>query len=70
MADFTFNDAGFERILGNMAAELDAADAAFRQTHTGLPTHVVRADLAHALPTWLTLADADADSYAEAVAKD
>jgi hypothetical protein len=70
MAGFTFNDAGFEHVVSEMTKELEAADAKFRRTHSGLPTHVVRADLPRALPAWLTLTDADADSYAEAVAND
>lgn len=57
------------KLLEEIAAKLEAADQKFRQTHTGLPYDVVRADAAHAFPDGVELTEEDLNKHAAAVAE-
>ena len=70
MGGFKFDDRAFRKLLQRMENDIAEADRQFRETHTGLPIHVVRADAAEALPDGLTLPGDMLDAYAEAVAFD
>ena len=48
--DIEFSEQGMKNLYAQIAANLEAADAAFRATHQGFPVHVVEADAADALP--------------------
>lgn len=62
------NDRALRKILEQIARQIEEADQHFRQTHTGLPVDVVRADAPDALPSNIQLTDEDLDKYAAAVA--
>lgn len=70
MGSFKFDDRAFRKLLQRMEDNIAEADRQFRETHTGLPIHVVQADAADALPDGLTLPEDILDAYAEAVARD
>lgn len=70
MSGFKFDRRGMWKLFEEIAAKLEVADQQFRQTHTGLPYDVVRADAAHAFPAGVELAEEDLNKYAAAVAAD
>lgn len=70
MARVRVNDRELRKLLQGIARQFEEADRSFRETHTGLPVHVVRADVADALPKGITLSAEDLDKYAAAVASD
>lgn len=68
--EFQFNERELRKLVQGIARQLEDADRSFRETHTGLPVHVVRADVADALPKGITLSAEDLDKFAAAVAGD
>jgi hypothetical protein len=64
------NDRALRKLIEQIARQIEEADQHFRQTHTGLPVDVVRADAPDALPSNIQLTDEDLDKYAAAVAGD
>jgi hypothetical protein len=63
----TFNERGYQELLQSIADTITTADQHFRTTHGGLPIDVVRADVSDALPTGITLSEADLEAYSAAV---
>lgn len=63
------DERAYRRLQEEIAGKIEAADAKFRETHTGLPLHVVRADAADALPEGIVLTSQNLDDYAVAVSK-
>jgi len=64
------NDRELRKLIEQIARQIEEADQHFRQTHTGLPVDVVRADAPDALPSNIELTDEQLDEYAAAVAGD
>ena len=64
------DERAWRKILEQVARQLEEADQRFRQTHTGLPVGVVRADAPDAMPTNIQLTAEQLDEYAAAVAGD
>lgn len=67
---FQMNERELRKLMEGIARQLEDADRSFRETHTGLPVHVVRADVADALPKGIELSAEALDDYAAAVAGD
>lgn len=65
-----FDERAYRRLLEEIAEKIGAADTKFRETHTGLPLHVVRADAVDAFPEGVALTTQNLDDYAAAVSKD
>ena len=65
-----FDERAYRRLLEEIAEKIRAADTRFRETHTGLPLHVVRADAVDAFPEGVELTPQNLDDYAAAVSKD
>lgn len=61
------NERELRKLVQGIGRQLDEADRSFRETHTGLPVHVVRADVADALPKGITFPPEALDDYAAAV---
>lgn len=70
MARVRVNDRAIRKMLERIATQLEEADRSFRETHTGLPVDVVRADAPDALPANLQLSPEALDDYAAAVSAD
>jgi hypothetical protein len=64
------NKREWQKLLEQVARQLEEADQHFRQTHTGLPVDVIRADAPDALPTNIQLTAEQLNDYAAAVADD
>lgn len=64
------NERELRKLMEGIARQLEDADRSFRETHTGLPVHVVRADVTDALPKGIELSAEALDDYAAAVAGD
>jgi len=60
------NDRELRKLLEQIAGQIEEADQHFRQTHTGLPVDVVRADAPDALPSNVQLTPEQLDEYAAA----
>jgi len=65
-----FDERAYRRLFEKIAEQIGAADSKFRETHTGLPLHVVRADAVDAFPEGVELTTQNLDDYAAAVSKD
>lgn len=65
-----FDERAYRRLLDDVAEKIAAADAKFRETHTGLPLHLVRADTGDAFPDGVQLTSQNLDDYALAVSTD
>lgn len=61
------NERELRKLMQGVGRQLAAADRSFRETHTGLPVHVVRADVADALPKGIKFSSEALDDYAAAV---
>lgn len=61
------NSKGVRELYKEIAVKIEAADRAFRETHTGYPEDVVLADIDDALP--ITLDGDGKAAYARAVSK-
>ncbi|ROS71868.1 hypothetical protein EDF24_3726 [Curtobacterium sp. PhB130] len=64
------NERELRKLMQGIARQLEDAGRSFQETHTGLPVHVVRADVADALPKDIELSAETLDEYAAAVAGD
>jgi hypothetical protein len=63
-----FNDAGMRKLFAEVSKNIEAADAEFRRTHTGLPVDVVVADFATHGPA-LDLPEVQLHAYATAASQ-
>lgn len=70
MARVQVNQRELRKLMEQIALQLEDADRSFRETHTGLPVHVVRADVGDALPSGIQLSPEALDDYAAAVSAD
>jgi hypothetical protein len=66
--DIEFDEDGIKAIFADVAKNIAAADARFRQNHEGYPVEVVEADVASAFPE-LEMSDSLRRDYATAVAE-
>ncbi len=70
MARVKVNERELRKLMQGIARQLNDADRSFRETHTGLPVHVVRADVTGALPKGMQFSPEALDDYAAAVSAD